>query len=70
MLWDLPGRPSGQLLRCALRHWAFVVSGPGQGEMPVEDRLVLQWVAKASLPLVDLHDPVLARDCPYTGDYA
>ncbi|MEU9246901.1 hypothetical protein [Streptomyces sp. NPDC048385] len=30
--------------------------------MPVEDRLVLQWVAKASRPLVDLHDPVLARD--------
>lgn len=34
MLWDLPGRPSGQLLRRALRHWAFVVPGPGQGEMP------------------------------------
>lgn len=31
MLWDLPGRPSGQLLRRALRHWAFVVPGPGQG---------------------------------------
>lgn len=31
MLWDLPGRPSGQLVRRALRHWAFVVPGPGQG---------------------------------------
>nr|WP_258572806.1 hypothetical protein [Streptomyces sp. KM273126] len=50
MLWDLPGRPNGKLLRRALRHWAFVVPGPGQGEMPTEDRLVLQWVAKASRP--------------------
>ncbi|WP_328829035.1 site-specific integrase [Streptomyces sp. NBC_00252] len=62
MLWDLPGRPSGQLVRRALRHWAFVVPGPGRGEMPAQDRLVLQWVAKASRPLVDLNDPVLARD--------
>jgi len=31
-------------------------------ELPAEDRLVLQWVAKASRPLVDVHDPVLARD--------
>ena len=62
MLWDLPGRPNGQLLRRALRHWAFAVPGPGQGQMPAEDRLVLQWVAKASRPLGDLHDPVLARD--------
>ncbi|MGW7336637.1 tyrosine-type recombinase/integrase [Streptomyces sp. NPDC054808] len=62
MLWDLPGRPNGKLLRRALRQWAFVVPGPGQGEMPAEDRLVLQWVAKASRPLLDLHDPVLARD--------
>lgn len=60
MLWDLPGRPSGQLVRRALRHWAFVVPGPGRGEMPAQDRLVLQWVAKASRPLVDLNDPVLA----------
>src|SRR5438128_22016 len=52
----------GQLLRRALRHWAFVVPGPGRGEMPAQDRLVLQWVAKAFRPLVDLHDPVLARD--------
>lgn len=60
MLWDLPARPNGKLLRRALRQWAFVV--PGQGEMPTEDRLVLQWVTKESRPLVDLHDPVLARD--------
>lgn len=62
MLWDLPGRPKEQLLRRALRHWAFVVPGPEQRELPAEDRLLLQWVAKASRPLADLHDPVLARD--------
>ncbi|MFE1246804.1 tyrosine-type recombinase/integrase [Streptomyces sp. NPDC058741] len=62
MLGDLPGRPNGHLLRRALRHWAFVTLRPGQGEMSAQDRLVLQWVAKASRPLVDLHDPVLARD--------
>ncbi|WP_405722004.1 site-specific integrase [Streptomyces sp. NBC_01537] len=62
MLCELPGRPKGQVLRRALRHWAFAVPGPGQVEMPAEDRLVLQWVAKASRPLVDLHDPVLARE--------
>ncbi|MEU9410960.1 hypothetical protein AB0E08_35435 [Streptomyces sp. NPDC048281] len=33
MLGDLPGRPNGQLLRRALRHWAFVTLRPGQGEM-------------------------------------
>jgi hypothetical protein len=30
--------------------------------MSAQDGLVLQWVAKASRPLVDLHDAVLARD--------
>ncbi|WP_244188243.1 tyrosine-type recombinase/integrase [Streptomyces regalis] len=58
----MPGRPKGEILRRALRHWAFVLPGAGQEAMGAEDRLVLQWVAKASRPLVDLHDPVLARD--------
>ncbi|MFF4361654.1 hypothetical protein [Streptomyces sp. NPDC001604] len=62
MLWDVPGRPKGEVLRRALRHWAFVLPGAGLEAMGAEDRLVLQWVAKASRPLVDLHDPVLARD--------
>ncbi|MFJ8536198.1 hypothetical protein [Streptomyces sp. NPDC093591] len=62
MLWDIPGRPNEQLLRRALRRWAFVVPGPEQRELPAQDRLLLQWVAKASRPLVDLHDPILARD--------
>lgn len=62
MCWDLPGRPNEQLLRRALRHWAFVVPRPGRPSPPAEDRLSLQWVAKASRPLIDLHDPILARD--------
>ncbi|MFD5159543.1 hypothetical protein ACFWMJ_15935 [Streptomyces hawaiiensis] len=65
MCWEMPGRPRGQLLRRAPGRpgqWAFVVPGPEQREPPAEDRLVLQWVAKASRPLVDLHDPALARD--------
>ena len=58
MLLDVPGRPKAEVLR----HWAFVLPGAGQEAMGAQDRLVLQWVAKASRPLVDLHDPVLARE--------
>ena len=49
-------------VRRALRHWAFVLPRVGGPVVPAEDRLVLAWVAKASRPLVDLHDPVLARE--------
>jgi hypothetical protein len=62
MLAHVPGRPREQVLRRALRHWAFVLPRVGGPEIPAEDRLVLAWVAKASRPLVDLHDPVLARE--------
>jgi integrase len=62
MLAHVPGRPMEQVLRRALRHWAFVLPRVGGPEIPAEDRLVLAWVAKASRPLVDLHDPVLARE--------
>ncbi|MFF6785536.1 hypothetical protein [Streptomyces sp. NPDC012510] len=75
MLWGLPGRPNGKLLRRALRHWAFVVPGPGQGgdadggpagaavggEGGSGPRPAPA-LGGASRPLVDLHDPVLARD--------
>jgi hypothetical protein len=33
MLGDLPGRPDGQLLRRALRHWAFVTLRPDRGDV-------------------------------------
>jgi integrase len=61
MLWEIPGRPSEAVLHRALRSWAFVVPGPEAREIPAQDRLVLAWVAKASRPLIDLHDPVVAR---------
>ncbi|MET9967155.1 hypothetical protein ABZZ80_14845 [Streptomyces sp. NPDC006356] len=41
MLWDIPGRPNEQLLRRALRRWAFVVPGPEQRELPAQERLLL-----------------------------
>ncbi|MER5224572.1 hypothetical protein [Streptomyces flaveus] len=68
MLRNVPGRPEEDVLRRALRRWAFVVPGPEERELPVEDRLVLLGVpplgegGEASPPLIDLHDPILARD--------
>jgi hypothetical protein len=62
MLWDVPGRPREAVLRRALRRWPFVVPGPEERVLPAQDRLVLQWVAKAFRPLADLHDPILAHD--------
>ncbi len=61
MLWEMPGRPSEAVLHRVLRSWAFVVPGPEAREVPPQDRLVLAWVAKASRPLIDLHDPAVAR---------
>jgi hypothetical protein len=60
MLSHVPDRPKEQGLR-QLRHWAFAVPRVGGPEMPAEDRLVPAWVAKASRPLIDLHDPAVAR---------
>lgn len=61
MLFDVPGRPNETLLHRSLQGWVFVVPGPGEREVPVQARLVLEWVAKASRPLIDLHDPAVAR---------
>ncbi|SCK59343.1 hypothetical protein H180DRAFT_05695 [Streptomyces sp. WMMB 322] len=61
MLLDLPGRPEESLLHRSLQGWAFVVPGPQEREVPAQARLVLDWVAKASRPLIDLHDPAVAR---------
>nr|WSX76740.1 site-specific integrase [Streptomyces sp. NBC_00899] len=56
MLWEIEA-----VLHRVLRSWAFVVPGPEAREIPPQDRLVLAWVAKASRPLIDLHDPAVAR---------
>ncbi len=61
MLRDARGRPSDQLLRGALRDWAFVVPQPDLRAAPGEVRLALRWVATSSRPLTDLLDPAVTR---------
>ncbi|MFF4965291.1 tyrosine-type recombinase/integrase [Streptomyces sp. NPDC001037] len=58
---ERPGQPSEELLRKALRNWAFVLPGPDERELPTEVANVLHWVAKASRPLSDLGDPAIGR---------
>ncbi|WP_405863371.1 tyrosine-type recombinase/integrase [Streptomyces sp. NBC_01515] len=61
MLRDVRGRPSDELLRRAMRGWAFVVPRPEPRQMPADVRLALRWVAGASRPLADLMDPAMMR---------
>ena len=61
MLRDMRGRPSDDLLRRALRDWAFVVPRPESRGMPTDVRLALRWVAGASRPLTDLLYPAVMR---------
>lgn len=61
LLDDRPGRPANDVLRAALRNWAFVLPGPADREIPAEIGNALHWVAKASRPLADLADPVIGR---------
>ncbi|WP_240106172.1 hypothetical protein [Streptomyces sp. MUM 203J] len=61
MLRRTRGRPDDELLRRALRNWAFVMPRPDARIAPAEVRLALDWVARASRPLDDLLDPVVMR---------
>ncbi|WP_338906597.1 tyrosine-type recombinase/integrase [Streptomyces nigra] len=61
LLDERPGRPSEELIRRALRSWAFVLPGPDERELPPEIANTLHWVAKASRPLSDLGDVVVGR---------
>lgn len=61
MLRHVRGRPSDELLRQALRDWAFVVPRPEPRMAPADVRLALSWVERASRPLADLMDPVVMR---------
>jgi integrase len=61
LLDDRPGRPSDEALRRALRNWAFVLPGPKDRELPPDIGNTLNWIEKASRPLVDLANPVLGR---------
>ncbi|UNS98985.1 tyrosine-type recombinase/integrase [Streptomyces tubbatahanensis] len=59
---DRSGRPSGAVLRRALRGWAFVLATPDEeSEIPKEIANALAWVGKASLPLADLKQPATMR---------
>ncbi|WP_257003638.1 site-specific integrase [Streptomyces sp. SA15] len=61
MLRDVRGRPSDEMLRQALRNWAFVLPRPELHTAPPDIRLTLRWVARASRPLADLMDPAVMR---------
>jgi hypothetical protein len=54
LLDERAGRPSDEVIRRALRNWAFVLPGPDDREVPDDVRNVLHWVSKASRPLADL----------------
>ncbi|MEU3611582.1 tyrosine-type recombinase/integrase [Streptomyces sp. NPDC006872] len=61
LLDDRPGRPTDDVLRRALRGWAFVVQGAIEEPPPVDIANALHWVAKASLPLATLKNPADIR---------
>ncbi|WP_406269064.1 site-specific integrase [Actinacidiphila glaucinigra] len=61
LLDERPGQPPAEVLRKALRNWAFVLPGPNDRELPSDVENVLHWVSKASRPLADLDDPVIGR---------
>ncbi|GGS84363.1 tyrosine-type recombinase/integrase [Streptomyces griseoviridis] len=61
LLDDRPGRPPEELIRRALRNWAFVLPGPDDRELPDEIAHALHWVSKASRPLADLGDAAITR---------
>ncbi|MBB0243280.1 hypothetical protein FNQ90_03930 [Streptomyces alkaliphilus] len=61
LLGERPGRPSDEVIRKALRNWAFVLPGSDDREVPDDVRNVLHWVSKASRPLADLAEPATAH---------
>ncbi|MFC9805566.1 tyrosine-type recombinase/integrase [Streptomyces griseoaurantiacus] len=61
LLDERPGQPSEELIRRALRNWAFVLPGPDERELPTEIANTLHWVAKTSRPLSDLGDAAIGR---------
>ncbi|MBR8744994.1 tyrosine-type recombinase/integrase [Nocardiopsis sp. MG754419] len=57
---EAPGRPDEGILREALRNWAFNKAHRGR-ERPPEIEHALVWLARHTLPVRRLEDPVLAR---------
>lgn len=60
LLGDRPGRPDREVLRRALRGWAFV-HGADDEAAPTEVTNALHWVERASLPLATLKGPAEVR---------
>ncbi|TKT02773.1 tyrosine-type recombinase/integrase [Streptomyces lasalocidi] len=61
LLDERPGQPPEDLIRRALRNWAFVLPGPDERDLPPDVANALHWVAKASRPLSDLGDAAIGR---------
>lgn len=61
LLGDRPGRPADDVLRRALRGWAFVLQSEDEDAPPVDIANALRWVGKASLPLTTLKNPAEIR---------
>lgn len=61
LLRDLPGRPADELLRTALRKWAFVLPAPAERDLSADVGNTLHWISKASLPLAELANPAVMR---------
>ncbi|MET9119255.1 tyrosine-type recombinase/integrase [Streptomyces longwoodensis] len=61
LLDERPGQPPEDLIRKALRNWAFVLPGPDERDLPSDVANALHWVAKASRPLSDVGDAAIGR---------
>ncbi|MEU3285097.1 tyrosine-type recombinase/integrase [Streptomyces longwoodensis] len=61
LLDERPGQPPEDLIRRALRNWAFVLPGPDERDLPPDVTNALHWVAKASRPLSCLGDAAIGR---------
>ncbi|OEV31205.1 integrase [Streptomyces nanshensis] len=61
LLEDRPARSEDQVLRTALRNWAFVVRHDDENLPPNDVANALHWVSKASMPLAALRDATVVR---------
>jgi len=61
MLTSDRGQPPGQLLRTALRRWAFNSNRRNDPTCPDEIKRALQWVERNARPVAHLADPGVLR---------